>query len=267
MFEGPKIFPGMILDTAGLDPARADVMMAGVNHNCWSTSATYDGQDLMPLLDEAWERLRDDCTVDIWRKRMLHLAVAERSIPSAYFANYYFAEEVLREARSKRRTRAQVILDSIPDYWDHYRELATSDDPQLDPERSRGGVHELELAIDVMSAFYNDAPARLPVNLPNTGQALPGFDEDTVVEVWCDVDGSGAHPVPQLPLAHQVRGIVQTLAEFQRLAAIAAWNGTRADAVRALVAHPFVPTLAVAEELYDDLAWANREYLPERLLR
>ena len=96
---------------------------------------------------------------------------------------------------------------------------------------------------------------------------LPGFDEDTVVEVWCDVDGTGAHPVPAAPLPHAVLGITQTLAEFQRLAAEAAWGGARADAVRALIAHPFVRNLNVAEELYDDLAYANRDFLPERLLR
>ena len=137
----------------------------------------------------------------------------------------------------------------------------------LDPSTSRGGIHELELAIDVMSAFYNAQPARLPVNLANAGGVLPGFDEETVVEVWCDVDGTGAHPIPQLELPHAVRGITQTLAEYQRLAALAAWEGDRSDAVRALVAHPFVRTLAVAEELYDDLAHANRDFLPERLLR
>jgi 6-phospho-beta-glucosidase len=118
-----------------------------------------------------------------------------------------------------------------------------------------------------MSAFYNDVPARLPVNLGNAGGVLPGFDQETVVEVWCDVDGTGAHPIPQQELPHAVRGITQILAEYQRLASVAAWEGDRSDAVRALVAHPFVPTLAVAEELYDDLAYANRDYLPERLLR
>jgi 6-phospho-beta-glucosidase len=160
-----------------------------------------------------------------------------------------------------------VLLDALPGYWEHYAEQADAEVPELDPNRSRGGIHELELAIDVMAAYYNDAPARLPVNLPHTGGALPGFDEDTVVEVWCDVDASGARPVPQQPLPHSVRGITQTLAEFQRLAAEAAWDGTRADAVRALTAHPFVRNLHVAEELYDDLAYANRDYLPERLLR
>jgi 6-phospho-beta-glucosidase len=267
MCEGPITFWPPILRTAGLDPDRAEIIMAGVNHNCWSTTHLYDGEDIMPLLDEAWERLRDDVTVDAWSKRMLHLAVAMRSIPADYFKYYYFREEMLREQQGKRLTRAGVILESLPRYWEHYVEQAAADEPVLDPSTSRGGIHELELAIDVMSAYYNDKTARLPVNLLNTGGLLPGFDDDTVVEVWCDVDGRGAHPIEQKPLPHAVRGITQTLAEYQRLAAVAAWDGDRADAVRALVAHPFVPTLAVAEELYDDMAHANRDFLPERLLR
>lgn len=267
MCEGPIIFPEWVLSTAGLDPARAEVRMAGVNHGCWSTTHLYDGQDLLPLLDEAWGRVRDDPRVDVWSKRMLHLAVAMRSVPADYFRYYYVGDEFFREQQGRRLTRAGVILEAIPDYWRHYSEQAAASTPTLDPQRSRGGIHELELAIDVMSAHYNDTGSLHPVNVVNTGGALPGFDEDTVVELWCRVDAAGTHPIPQQPLPHAVRGITQTLAEYQRLAAIAAWDGTRADAVRALVAHPFVPTLAVAEELYDDLAFANREFLPDRLLR
>ncbi len=266
MCEGPMTFWQPILRTAGLDPDKAEVMMAGVNHNCWSTVHRYDGEDLLPHLAEGYARIADDPTVPVWDKRMLHLAVAMGSVPSDYFRYYYFGEEYFREAQAHRRTRAGVLLDALPGYWEHYAEQAQADTPALDPARSRGGIHELELAIDVMVAYYNDEPNRLPVNLPNVDGALPGFDEDTVVEVWCDVDAKGAHPVPQLPLPHAVRGISQTLAEFQRLAAEAAWDGTRADAVRALVAHPFVRNLHVAEELYDELAYANRDFLPERLL-
>ena len=137
---------------------------------------------------------------------MLHLAVAMGSVPSDYFRYYYFGDEQFREAQAQRRTRAGVLLDALPGYWEHYAEQADADVPELDPNRSRGGIHELELAIDVMSAYYNDTPARLPVNLPNIGGALPGFDEDTVVEIWCDVDATGAHPLPQQPLPHAVRG-------------------------------------------------------------
>lgn len=267
MCEGPMTFWQPVLQTAGLDPDKAEVMMAGVNHNCWSTVHSYDGEALFPLLADRYGKIANDPTVPIWDKRMLKLAVAMESIPSDYFRYYYFGEEYFREAQAHRRTRAGVLLDALPGYWAHYAEQAAADVPDLDPAKSRGGIHELELAIDVMAAYYNNRPDRLPVNLPNLGAVLPGFDEDTVVEVWCTVDGDGAHPLPQHPLPHSVRGITQTLAEFQRLAADAAWSGDRRDAVRALTAHPFVRNLNVAEELYDELAYANRDFLPERLLR
>lgn len=267
MCEGPITFPHTVLRAAGLDIDKAEVTMAGVNHNVWSFEHRYDGQDLLPLLDDAWAARKDDPTLDTHSKRMLRLAVAMRSVPSDYFQYYYYTEEVFREAQAARTTRAEDLLAALPGYWQHYHEQAAAASPDLDPARSRGGIHELELAIDVMSAYYNNTGARLPVNLPNTGVALPGFDEDVVVEMWCTVDRAGVHPLPQQPLPHAVRGLVQQLAEFQYLAAEAAWHGTRADAVRAMTANPLVPTLAVAEELYDEMAYAHRAYLPERLLR
>jgi 6-phospho-beta-glucosidase len=266
MCEGPITFPEPILRTAGLDPARAEIIMAGINHLGWSTSHLYDGQDVMPLLYAAWDRVKDDDSVGIWEKRMLHLAVAMDSIPADYYRYYYFGDDYLQEQSTHKLTRAGVIMQSLPDYWSHYAEQADLDEPELDPARSRGGIHELELAIDVMSAFYNDVSTRLPVNLRNDG-TLPDFDDDTVVEVWCDVDGTGAHPIHQEPLPHSVRGITLELAEYQHLAAIAAWDGGRPDVIRALVAHPFVRTLERAEALYEDLASANADFLPERLLR
>ena len=179
------------------------------------------------------------------------------SVPSYYFLNYYFRDEVLRQLRGKATTRAEDILAEVPGYWAHYTEQAESDDPELDPRRSRGGIHELELAIDAMNAFYNDTGDVLPVNLPNAGGALPGFDDDVVVEVSARVDASGFTPLPQKPLPHAVRGLVQALAEHQVLAAKAGWEGDAADGVRALAAHPLVPTLPVAEELYAELATAH----------
>jgi 6-phospho-beta-glucosidase len=265
--EGPIVFPEAVIRSAGLDPARARVTMAGVNHNCWSTEHTYDGEDLLPLLEQAWTDRLDDPSLSPNARRALHLAVTMGSIPADYFQYYYFREDVLREQRGAARTRSEVIMDAVPGYWEHYRQQAESDAPELDPARSRGGIHELELAIDVMSAHYNDTGAELPVNLPNTGGALPGFDARTVVEVWCTVDQDGFHIRPQQPLPQSVLGITQQLASYQVLAAEAAWHGTRRDAIQALLANPLVDDLRVAEELYDELAAAHAAYLPDRLLR
>lgn len=265
--EGPLTFPATTAREAGLDPEKLTATMVGVNHNCWSVEATYDGRDYFEVLDERWEEIRDQPTKDPMARRLLRLAIAQRSIPADYFAYYYFKDDMLREAQLNRRTRSEVILDSIPDYWQHYHEQAAADDPLLDPARSRGGIHELELAIDAMNAYYNSTGERLPFNVPNTGSVLPGFDEDVVVEVWGTIDRQGFHPEQHPPLPHAVRGITQQLAEYQYLAAIAGWEGTRADAIRAMVANPLVPSLTVAEALYDEMAYAHREHLPERLLR
>ena len=62
-------------------------------------------------------------------------------------------------------------------------------------------------------------------------------------------------------------GLVQSLAEYQLLAGAAAWDGTRRDAIQALLANPLCRDLRKTPAVYDALAAAHRQYLPERLLR
>jgi len=118
----------------------------------------------------------------------------------------------------------------------------------------------------VMDAIFNDKDEIHPVNLPNAGGALPGFPEDLVVEVTGRCHAGGIDLLPSPPLPQHVRGLVEMLAEYQALAAEAAWSGTRRDAVRALCANPLVLNTGLAERLYDALAAAHERYLPERLL-
>jgi 6-phospho-beta-glucosidase len=226
----------------------------------------YDGADMLPLVRAAYEGKRDDPAANKHQLRMLRLAAMMDSIPADYFQYYYFKDEVLAELQNKPTTRAQDIMAQVPDYWRHYREQAAADDPQLDPARSRGGIHELELAIDVIDAVYNGRDEVWPVNVPNRG-AISDFPDDLVVEVPGRVNGDGVQPIPQGHLPRQVVGLVKMLGEYQALAAEAAWSGTRRDAIRALASNPLVFSLHKAERVYDEMAAALRDYLPERLLR
>lgn len=264
--EGPIIFPRGLARAAGLDPDRVDAVMIGLNHGCWSVRHLYDGQEMIPLLREAGDRLRGDPAASRQALRMLELACAMDSLPADYFQYYYFKEDVLAELRAKPTTRAQDILAKVPDYWAHYEEQAASDRPELDPRRSRGGIHELELAIDVMDAVFNDRKEVWPVNVPGHG-ALADFPDDLVVEVPGYVDRHGVRPIAQGRLPRQVAGLVKMLGEYQALAAEAAWSGTRREAIRALASHPLVFSLPLAETLYDEMAAAHRDYLPGRLLQ
>jgi 6-phospho-beta-glucosidase len=265
--EGPIVFPGGVARNAGLDPDRLDATLVGLNHTGWTVRHQYDGEDVMPLVRQAAERRAASPSGDRRADRMLALAAAMGSLPSAYLWYYYFRDEALEEARTAPTTRAEDILAEVDGYWAHYREQAAVAAPVLDPARSRGGILELELAVDVIDAWVNDTGETWPVNVPNAGGALPGFPDDLVVEVPGRVgaDGITALPVPALP--GEVTGLIQALGAFQALTAEAGWSGTRRDAVAALAGHPLVLSLTRAEAIYDEMAAAQRAWLPDRLLR
>jgi 6-phospho-beta-glucosidase len=263
--EGPIVFPEEIAEAAGLDPERLDVVSVGLNHGSWSVRHSYDGQDLLPLVEAAYARRAGDPSLKPQTRRMLRLASVMGALPSEYFQYYYFEDEVLRELTEKPTTRAEDILGWVPGYWEHYVEQAGSDRPVLDPARSRGGIHELELAIDCMDAVYNDRGETLPVNVPNRG-TIPGFSDTLVVETLGRCDANGIEPLPMPGLPAHLRGLVEALGEYQQAAADAAWSGDVRDAVRALAAHPLVRSVDLAERLYGELAAAHRAHLPERLI-
>jgi 6-phospho-beta-glucosidase len=264
--EGPIVCNREYAEVIGLDPDKLDAVSIGLNHGSWTVRHLYDGQNFIPLLREAYERMRHDPAIPRDELRLIELACQMESLPSSYFQYYYFKDEILAELQAKPTTRAQDIMACVPDYWVHYREQAASNVPELDPARSRGGLHELELAIDVMDAIYNDRKEVWYVNVPNQG-AIADFPDDLVVEVIGYVDCNGVAPLVQGHMPRHVLGLVQMLGEYQALTAEAAWSGNRRDAIRALASHPLVFSLHKAEAIYDEMAAAHRQYLPKRLLR
>ena len=263
--EGSLQAAGDVARAAGLDATLAQATVVGLNHGSWSVRASYEGKDLFPLLREGWERRKNDSALRGVDRRLLELAVAMDSVPNHYFQYYYYRDEILAELKAKPTTRSQDIMSQVSGFWKHYGEQAAAAEPALDPALSRGGIMELELAIDVLDAIFNDRKEIWAVNIPNNG-ALADLPDDMVVEGPGYVDRDGAHLIAQGHLPRQVAGLVKALGEYQALAAEAAWSGSRIDGIRALAANPLVPSLRIATEMYDEMAAAHRQYLPERLL-
>jgi 6-phospho-beta-glucosidase len=263
--EGPIVFPRGAARACGLDPDRLDAVLIGLNHACWSVRHEYDGQDVIPLMQVAYDRVMADPGVHIANKRMVELACLFGHLPAAYFQYYYYQDEMLAAMQAAPRTRAEEILAESECYWQHYAEQAEAERPVLDPARSRGGLLELELAVEVLAAIVNDRDQVFPCNVPNGG-AIPTFAADRVVEVPCLVNRHGATPLAQPPLPRAVAGLVEMLGEYQALAAEAGWQGSRAEAVRALASNPLVLDAKKAQALYNEMAAAHRAYLPERLV-
>jgi 6-phospho-beta-glucosidase len=71
------------------------------------------------------------------------------------------------------------------------------------------------------------------------------------------VDASGAHPLPQRPLAPELLGLAQHVAAYERLALRAALSGDPVDARKALLAHPLIGQWEPVEDLVERLAMAE----------
>lgn len=262
--EGPLIFPAEVAQAAGLDPAKLETVSIGLNHGSWSVRHSYAGEDVMPLVERAWNERKNDPALTLQQRRLLHMTVALQSIPSQYFKYYYFTDEILAELKAAPATRAQEIMARVPEFWNHYEEQARADRPQLDQAHSRGGLDELEIAIDVMDAVFNDRGEVWPVNVPNRG-AIAGLPDDLVVEVPGFVDRQGVRPLASGPLPSQVSGLVGMLAEYQAATARVAWDGNRRQAIQALASNPLVMSLSKAEAIFDEMAAAHRPFISPTL--
>ncbi len=153
--------------------------MVGLNHGCWGVEHDYDGQDPFPL---PRRRGSGGGTTDARAAPRRQLELAGHGVGSGdYFEYYYFTDDVLTELRAKPTTRAEDILgwSAITGATTRSRRSRRSG---ARPGRSRGGIHELELAVDVIDALFNDKDEAAGEHA-EPGGALPGFPDDLVVEV------------------------------------------------------------------------------------
>ena len=120
----------------------------------------------------------------------------------------------------------------------------------------RGGAHYSRVAGALMCSLHAGDGARHYVNVRN-GSTITGLSPDAVVEVPALIDQDGASSVDVTPLPPELLSLVQSVTAYEELTLAAARSGRRDLAVRALVAHPLVREIDLAESYVDALLAAD----------
>jgi 6-phospho-beta-glucosidase len=264
--DGGKHDAFHVAEVLGYRADDVEFMALGLNHATWSTRFTIAGRDGVEMMDEAHDRVLADPNVNSKTKRMFRLARRYGRLPNEYMQYYYYPEETVREAQEAKMTRAEVIMSELPDIFAHYKEQAATGDPHL--TRQRGGTGFGEFAVDVIAAVASNSGRVEMINVPNRG-VIQGLPAERVAEVPCRLGSEGATPLAQGDLPAEMRGLILALAEYQAMAACAAWFAdSREEAVKALASNPLVWKLDAdrIEQLYDEMAVAQREWVPEALV-
>lgn len=291
--DGANHAQGAIAQWTGQPYESVRAQVLGLNHLSWSPHAWVDGADRMPqaLADDDFLRqhqgLFDPALV---RQVGMHC--------NEYLYYYYYAERAVEAIQGESKTRGEEIVELNQRLIEQLEEIDVQRNPEqalrtfFGYEKRRGetymnyacGGHSIEeadwrqffdadipqsagegyagVALSVIEALQNGGPLYTALNVPNA-EAITGMAREDVVEVSCQVDQSGIHPLPTDPPPATALNLIKSVKLYERLTVQAIRERSRALAVQALMAHPLVLSYSRARLLVDEYLEAHAEYVGE----
>src|SRR5919197_2109464 len=245
------VFQRHLAKVLDVEPERIELDHLGLNHLTWEVGVRLDGKDaLSTLLSEEHAELVARAT-GLPAELVRRLGV----VPSYYLHYFYEHDEVVEEQR-RGRSRAEVVSEIEQELLHLYADEELAEKPEL--LKQRGGAGYSEAAVELIASLFGSAGSgRHVINLRNDG-ALPFLADDTVVEVPAHVGRDGVRPVELPQLGGLERGLVAHVSAYEELALDAALRGGRERVFRALLAHPLIGQVELAETLADRMIDANR---------
>jgi 6-phospho-beta-glucosidase len=129
---------------------------------------------------------------------------------------------------------------------------------EQDPFETATGYHRI--ALELMQGLVSDSPREVVLNVLN-GDAISDLRWNDVVEVPCKVDRQGARPKRVGALPDSVRGLVQSVKEYERTLIQAALTGSIRLAELAMLEYPIIGQWELAKEVLQSLCKEDGQFL------
>lgn len=244
----------MVADLLGKRFGAVETRCVGLNHLGFVHEVRAGGEDVTAAaIEEVADQLSE---VSPGMQRWCELARVLGAFPVPGYSEYYFRRAgSLARQQAATQTRAEQIMEIESELFAQAADESTASVPEALARRGGQGYSAITFA--VMEAMVTGVRTDLAMSVLNRG-TVHGLPDDASVEVVCRVDASGAEalPVGELPLAFG--GLVQAVKAHETLTIEAAVTRGRDLALRALLAHPLVGDLDVAEPMLDELLEAHR---------
>ncbi|MFP3718993.1 6-phospho-beta-glucosidase [Niallia circulans] len=247
-----------------VESSRVHVDFAGLNHMVFGLNVYLDGKNITPDFLEKMSKHKSDTMRNIaaidWEPDFIK---ALGVIPCGYHRYYYKQAEMLQnelEEAAEQGTRAEVVQQLEKELFELYKdENLDIKPPQLE---KRGGAYYSDAACSLIDSMYNDRRDIQPVNTINNG-AIASIPNESAVEISSIITKDGPKPIAIGDLPVAVRGLVQQIKSFERVAAEAAVTGSYHTALLAMTINPLLPSDKVAKQILDEMLEAHKEHLPQ----
>lgn len=248
-----------------VEHSRVRVDFAGLNHMVYGLDVYVDGVSVK----EKVINLLTDPNNTSFVKNIEGIGydpgfIRALNVLTCPYHNYYYKTREMMEKDVKNAeregTRAEVVQKLEKELFELYKdENLDIKPPQLE---KRGGAYYSDAAVRLITSIYNDKRDIQPVNTMNRG-AIASIPYESAVEVSCVITKDGPKPISVGDLPVAVRGLVQQIKSFERVAAEAAVTGNRDTALLALTINPLTPSDTVAREILEEMMEAHKEHLPQ----
>ena len=184
-------------------------------------------------------------------------------IPCPYHRYFCLKEAMLAEeleASKSKGTRAEQVMETEKELFELYADPDLKEKPaQLE---KRGGAYYSEVFLNLVDAIWNNRKTLNVVNTRNNG-AIKNLPDDAVVKINALIDASGAHAITFGAMPDHLNGLLQPVKAYESLAVEAAVTGDYDKALAALSLNPFIPDMAIAKCILNDILEQNKDYLPQ----
>ncbi len=180
-----------------------------------------------------------------------------RAIPNYYLLYYYETQAMLRH-QSCHPTRASEVMAIEAKLFSMYADPALDHKPAELMER--GGAYYSDSAAELMADIHGDTGSIHIVNTRNNG-AVPGLDDDIVVELPARITAQGADALPTTAMRPDMDALVRTVKDFELLTIRAAVDGDVDAAHLALLTNPLGPDASDVTKVWRRLVEDNKDFL------
>jgi 6-phospho-beta-glucosidase len=275
--DSPSGLCRRVAGALGRDPRELWFDYFGLNHLGWLNSVRdRDGELLEGLLAD------DEALAGVEEGRLFggDWLRAIGMIPNEYLYYFYYASDTVNAIRESPTSRGAFLLSQQREFYarngddraaavaawratrhdrerTYMAEARTAAGEEGDHVHAEGGGYEAE-AMAVLEAMALDTRAVLILNTANR-TSLPFLDAQAVVEVPAVVGRAGAVPLTAGEVPVHARALIEAMKDVERTTIEAALSGSPRLAVKALALHPLVPSVTVAQKIFD----GYRARLPE----
>lgn len=278
------------------------VKVYGLNHLSWANRVEIGGVDILPRLMENSHFVQSFHQFHYFDRNLIrHLGVIpngylyyfyhrKKALDNLLAAKESRGEFILRNNEAMMQAlrqhdiskEPQTCLDIYRDYM-HRREGSYMQ-IEMGPEQSatealdvaKLGIRELTggqgvteiyegyagVVFNYIDSVKHNKGIDLAVSVPNRG-AIPGMEEDDVVEITCSVGRDGAVPMKFYPeeIDPSHLALMKTIKRYEKLTVQAVREKSRDLAVEALTIHPLVQDYTLASKLVDAYCRLNEPWI------